>query len=107
MQIRFPQYYQMFQCIASACPDSCCKEWEVDVDAAAAAYYRTLEGDLGERLRQVLKDTEDGTMMTIEFKRNWGTMPFVRSVGNFPACAMIMGILWNTDWSCPVRKPQG
>ena len=66
MQIRFPQYYQMFQCIASACPDSCCKEWEVDVDAAAAAYYRTLEGDLGERLRLVLKDTEDGTMMTIE-----------------------------------------
>ena len=66
MQIRFPQYYQKFQCIASACPDSCCKEWEVDVDAAAAAYYRTLEGDLGDRLRQVLKDTEDGTMMTIE-----------------------------------------
>ena len=66
MQIRFPQYYQMFHCIASACPDSCCKEWEVDVDDAAASYYRSLGGDLGARLRQVLKDTEDGTVMTIE-----------------------------------------
>ena len=66
MQIRYPEYYQMFQCIASACPDSCCKEWEVDVDNVAAAYYRTLTGDLGDRLRQVLKDTDDGTVMTIE-----------------------------------------
>jgi len=66
MQIRYPEYYQMFQCIASACPDSCCKEWEVDVDNVAAAYYRTLTGVLGDRLRQVLKDTDDGTVMTIE-----------------------------------------
>ena len=66
MKISYPQYYQMFRCIASACPDSCCKEWEVDVDDTAAAFYRTLDGDLGVRLRQVLKDTGDGTVMTIE-----------------------------------------
>ena len=66
MKIRFPQYYEMFHCIAAACPDSCCKEWEVDVDDTAAVYYRSLEGDLGNRLREVLKDTEDGTVMTIE-----------------------------------------
>ena len=66
MEIIIPQYYHDFHCIASDCPDSCCKEWEVDVDDDAAAYYRTLPGDLGERLRQVLKDTDDGTVMTIE-----------------------------------------
>lgn len=61
-----PDYYPQFRCIAAACPDSCCKEWEVDVDATAAAFYRALPGDLGDRLRQVLRDTEDGTCMTIE-----------------------------------------
>ena len=66
MKAWFPEYYKTFHCIASACPDSCCKEWEVDVDDTAASFYRNLVGPLGERLRQVLKDTEDGTVMTIE-----------------------------------------
>lgn len=61
-----PSYYHAFHCIASACPDSCCKEWEVDVDDPAAAFYRGLGGALGDRLRQALKDTPDGTVMTIE-----------------------------------------
>lgn len=38
----------------------------MDVDDAAAACYRELPGDLGDRLRSVLKDTEDGTVMEIE-----------------------------------------
>ena len=66
MKVWTPEYYQSFRCIASACPDSCCKEWEVDVDDTATAFYRNLEGPLGDRLRQVLRDTEDGTLMTIE-----------------------------------------
>ena len=66
MKVLTPNYYPAFRCIASACPDSCCKEWEVDVDDTAAAFYRTLEGPLGDRLRQVMKDTEDGTVMTIQ-----------------------------------------
>ena len=69
MNIYYPQYYKQFACIASACPDSCCHEWEVDVDEEAATYYRSLPGDLGDRLRSVLRDTEDGTCMTIESKR--------------------------------------
>lgn len=66
MKIYTPGYYHAFHCIASACPDSCCKEWEVDVDDPAAAFYRNLGGSLGDRLRQVLKDTPDGTVMAIE-----------------------------------------
>lgn len=61
-----PEYYKDFQCIAGACPDSCCKEWAVDVDPVAAEYYRALPGVLGDRLRAVLQDTEDGTIMVIE-----------------------------------------
>ncbi len=66
MNIYYPQYYKQFTCIAAACPDSCCHQWEVDVDEATAAYYRSLPGDLGDRLRSVLRTTEDGTCLTIE-----------------------------------------
>ena len=69
MKISYPDYYSEFQCIASACPDSCCHEWEVDVDEETAAYYRSLPGELGDRLRQVLKDTPEGVSMEITDRR--------------------------------------
>lgn len=66
MELYYPGYYHKFTCIADQCPDSCCKEWSVDIDPDAAAFYRQLPGPLGERLRKVLLDTDDGTVMTIE-----------------------------------------
>jgi len=41
----------------------------VDVDEASAAFYRSLRSPLGDRLRQVLRETDDGTIMTIENSR--------------------------------------
>jgi len=65
MLITKPSYFNDFHCIASACSDSCCKEWDVQVDTDSAALYRSLPGTLGDRLREVLR-TEDGeTVMTI------------------------------------------
>lgn len=66
MEVFVPEYYNHFRCVAAACPDSCCKEWEVDVDEQTAAAYRLLPGALGDRLRQVLREYEGGTCMTIE-----------------------------------------
>ena len=66
MEVYVPPYYHGFRCIAGSCPDSCCKEWAVDVDPQVAQLYRGLEGALGDRLRSVLEDTPDGTVMTIE-----------------------------------------
>lgn len=66
MELYFPAYYHSFRCLAGACPDSCCKEWTVDVDAESAKLYRSLPGELGDRLRSVLEDTKDGTVITIE-----------------------------------------
>ena len=66
MDIFYPKYYNAFRCIAGKCPDSCCKEWSVDVDETAAQFYRGLPGPLGDRLRDVLQDTPDGTIMTIQ-----------------------------------------
>lgn len=59
MRITRPDYYDRFHCLAENCPDSCCKEWEVQVDSASAAHYRTLPGALGDALRNVLRE-EDG-----------------------------------------------
>lgn len=86
MLIRYPQYYDVFRCVASDCPDSCCKEWTVDVDVEAADYYRALEGELGDRLRAVLRDTADGTVMEIENGR----------------CPM-----WRTDGLCRIQAELG
>lgn len=69
MKVVKPDFYDHFRCLASACPDSCCHEWEVDVDAEAATRYLSLEGALGDRLRQVLKKSPDGYTMAIENRR--------------------------------------
>ena len=69
MKISRPSYFDSFSCIASACPDSCCKEWDVQVDEASAAYYRSLPGQLGDDLRRLLKDEDGETVMTIVNRR--------------------------------------
>ena len=65
MLITKPDYFDRFQCIAGNCPDSCCKEWDVQVDEQFAVYYRSLSGPLGDRLREVLRDENGETVMTI------------------------------------------
>ena len=65
MLITKPTYYDAFRCIASDCPDSCCKEWDVQVDAVSARLYRSLPGKLGEDLRMFLHDEDGETVMTI------------------------------------------
>lgn len=69
MKVVKPNFYDRFRCLAGACPDSCCHEWEVDVDDEAAARYLALSGPLGDRLRQVLKSTPAGYSMSIENRR--------------------------------------
>ena len=65
MIIRKPSYFDAFSCIASNCPDSCCKEWDVQVDEISAEYYRSLPGALGDDLRRLLKEEDGETVMTI------------------------------------------
>ena len=77
MLITKPHYYDSFRCIASACPDSCCKEWDVQVDDVSAAYYRQLPGALGDDLRQLMHEEDGETVMTIRD----GRCPMWRSDG--------------------------
>ncbi len=81
-----PAYFDDFHCIAGACPDSCCKEWDVQVDEASAACYRSLSGPLGDRLREVLHTVDGETVMTIIDGR----------------CPM-----WRTDGLCRIQAELG
>lgn len=65
MEITKPGYFDRFRCLAGHCPDSCCQEWEVQVDGDAAAFYRQLPGALGDDLRRCLRDENEETYMTI------------------------------------------
>ena len=69
MRITKPNYYDRFHCIAALCPDSCCQEWEVQVDPDTAAFYQSLEGSLGDRLRQVLREEDGDTFLELEGSR--------------------------------------
>ncbi len=56
MKIRVPEYYKDFSCIGGECIDTCCAGWEVDVDKKSSAYYKSVEGSFGDRLRSMLVD---------------------------------------------------
>ncbi len=60
MIIKTPSFYKDFECIAGACPDSCCQGWEVDADEASLKYYATLTGEIRKKIDSVLDKDEFG-----------------------------------------------
>ena len=60
MKHHAPSYYAAFACAAGACPDTCCRSWEVVVDEETRRYYEALEGPLGDRVRACLRRDEEG-----------------------------------------------
>lgn len=60
MKLVVPSFYKDFKCIAGECPDSCCQGWEVDVDRDSLEYYKTLSGEIRNRIDSVLDKDEYG-----------------------------------------------
>lgn len=87
MFLRYPAYLEEFRCVASACPDSCCKEWEVRVDEDTAQTYLDLPGALGEDLRRHLYRDEAG---------EW----YLKITGG--RCPM-----WRADGLCRIQAEEG
>lgn len=77
MIIRKSSYFDDFCCIAADCPDSCCKEWQIELDDTAAQNYHSLKGDLGDSLRDVMYRDEN----TWVFKNTNGNCPMWRNDG--------------------------
>lgn len=72
-----PNYYGAFHCIGKQCRHNCCIGWEIDIDAATAARYRTVGGALGERLSQNI--AVEGTPHFITNEH--GRCPFLNAEG--------------------------
>ena len=58
MILRVPEYYEKFSCIASRCKDSCCAGWEIDIDEDSYAYYNSVEGKFGKRLKESMYEAD-------------------------------------------------
>lgn len=56
----YPTYYHAFRCIAADCPDSCCQGWDVVIDSDTEAFYNSVQGDFGEKLRGAIYTDRDG-----------------------------------------------
>lgn len=66
MKLVTPSFYKDFECIAGECPDSCCQGWEVDADKESLAYYKTISGEIRERIDTVLdKDEFNNTIFRL------------------------------------------
>ena len=74
MLLRTPDYYGQFQCLAGACPHSCCAGWEVVIDQDTALRYFQLPGALGDRLRAAVQVDADGDFC---FPLRGGRCPFL------------------------------
>ncbi len=66
MQIFAPDYYKDFSCIAGACRHTCCRGWEIDIDADTYEAYMNAEGALGEKLRKNMYTDEEGAHFTLD-----------------------------------------
>ena len=54
MVYRQPEYNRAFRCLGGACPDTCCRDWEIVVDEGALAYYLAAPAGLRSALAAAL-----------------------------------------------------
>ena len=56
MQRVYPNYYKDFKCVAGKCKHNCCIGWEIDIDAKTYEYYKTVGGEIGNRLAESIEN---------------------------------------------------
>ena len=78
MKILEPDYASSFRCLAGACPDTCCKDWEIILDEDTLARYQKLPGAFGDKVRAALTQDADGDTM---FRLTDGHCPLLREDG--------------------------
>ena len=78
MKIVAPAYYTAFRCIADRCRHNCCIGWDIDIDTDTAAFYETVGGALGDRLRKSIRRTDEGCSFILG---DDGRCPFLNADG--------------------------
>ena len=78
MKIVVPDYYKDFKCLAGDCKHSCCIGWEIDIDADTLEYYKSVEGEFGERLKNNISYNDETAYFAMD---NCGRCPFLNQSG--------------------------
>ena len=74
----YPSFYSRFACKAGDCVHSCCvQDWEIDIDDDTAALYQSMDGPLGEEIRQSMRKNEE----TYYWDMKDGKCPFLNKQG--------------------------
>ena len=84
MKLIAPAYYPRFRCLAGECRHTCCRGWEIDVDAAALARYEQVGGPLGDKLRRAIDRAGDAPHFRLDQQEN---CPFLTKNG---LCELIL-----------------
>lgn len=58
MKYIYPDYYKDFECIKGECKHNCCIGWEIDIDDTTAQFYKSVSGEMGERLNKSISFEE-------------------------------------------------
>ena len=96
MKILEPDYASSFRCLAGACPDTCCKDWEIILDEDTLARYQELPGAFGDEVRAAL--TQDAEVRDVVRTR----LPYSLIAGVISAVLfIIVGIKTSTSVTLP------
>ena len=112
MKLRKPSYYDRFHCIGSACSDTCCANWEIEVDEESAGRYAALTGAIGERMKHNLVIEENEAYFAMNETRR---CPFLNREN---LCDLILecgeeilcdglAIIPKSDWGSVAKKRRG
>ena len=119
MITRQPDYNRKFRCIGGACPDTCCRDWEIVLDDAALEDYKNAPQPLRERISANLREDSDGdlcfslredgfcALLTEDglcpIQRDWGEEHLCAHCGAYPRFTEEYGCLTETALavSCP------
>ena len=59
MGTRVISFYKQFECLATKCPNTCCRGWRISIDNETRERYEKEEGAEGFRLKATMTFGED------------------------------------------------
>lgn len=71
---RHPNYYPGFRCLGGACPDTCCRDWDIVLDEETLSDYQHAPASLAQRLQESLTTDEEGDTCFRLDRRGFCTM---------------------------------
>lgn len=116
---RQPSYYSTFHCLGGACPDTCCRDWDIVLDQETIDDYQAAPPSLAQRLQASLTTDEDGdtcfrldghgmcTMLTEDglcaIQKEWGESHLCGHCASYPRFVEEYGHLTEASlaMSCP------